>query len=219
MNAAVALAPFLYAKIWILPAAYLLGSIPFGRWLLRARKGIRLVGSGGIDAADVARDAGLAAGLATMLLDAAKGYFSVWLAAHFTQADIRWMTGAALCAILGDMFPIWFGFRGGRGVATAAGAFLGICWTAVALGFSVWLLVLWFWGYVSLASISAAAAFPMLMYLLYAPQHAPPWIVSYGTLLAAALVVLRHRASIRRLLAGTETRFGPGEPKKGKPRR
>ncbi len=214
MNAAAVLAPFLYGKIWILPAAYLLGSIPSGRLLLRARRGVRLLGSGNIDAADVAREAGLAAGLATMLLDAAKGYFSVWLAAHFTQGDIRWMMGAALCAILGHMAPIWFGFRGGRGIATAAGAFLGICWTAVALGFSVWLLVLWFWGYVSLASISAAASFPMLMYLLYAPQHAPPWIVSYGTLLAAAVVVLRHKASIQRLLSGTETRFGPGKPKK-----
>jgi len=214
VNAVVVLAPFLYGKIWILTAAYLLGTIPFGRLLLRAHRGIRLLGSGNIDAAEVAREAGLAAGLATMLLDAAKGYFSVWLAAHFMQADIRWMMYAALCALLGHMAPIWFGFRGGRGVATAAGAFLGICWPAVALGFSVWLLVLWFRGYVSLASISAAASFPMLMYLLYAPRHAPPWIVSYGTLLAAAVVVLRHRASIRRLLSGTETRFGPGKPRK-----
>jgi acyl phosphate:glycerol-3-phosphate acyltransferase len=205
-------APPLHSLWWILPAAYLLGSIPFGKFLARTKGIIRLPG-GSIDAADVAREAGLAAGIATMLLDAAKGFLAVWLAAHFTQGDVHWMMDSAMCVILGHIAPIWLRFRGGRGVATAAGAFLGICWPAVAIAFSVWLLVLWFWGYLSLASISAAAAFPMLMYILYAPGHAPPDVVSFGTLLLATIVVLRHRPNIKRLLSGTEPRFGPGRPK------
>lgn len=195
-----------------MPPAYLLGSIPFGRLVVRARGGIRLLGNSSIDAANVAREAGLAAGVATVLLDAAKGFVAVWLAAHFTQGDVQWMMTAALCAILGHIAPVWFGGRGGRGVATAAGAFLGICWPAVALAFSVWFLVLWFWNYITPASISAIAAFPLLMYLLYAPGHAPSWRVSFGTLFTATLLVIRQRGDIQRLLSGTEPRFRPGKP-------
>jgi len=197
---------------WILPPAYLLGSIPFGKFLARTRGIIRLSG-GSIDAADVAREAGLAPGILTMLLDAAKGYLAVWLAAHFTQADTQWMMDAALCAILGHMAPIWLGGGGGKGVATAAGAFLGLCWPAAAIAFSFWLMVLWFWGYVSLASISAVAASPLLMYLLYAPGHAPPRHLSFETLLIATVLFIRHRPNIKRLLSGTEPRFRIGPPK------
>jgi glycerol-3-phosphate acyltransferase PlsY len=114
---------------------------------------------------------------------------------------------AALLAIAGHMFPVWLRFRGGRGVATAVGVFLPICWEAVAAAIVVWVLVLAFWRYVSLASISAAAALPLLVYLLYAPPLAPPLVVSAGTLLATTLVIVRHRPNIGRLLDGTEPPF------------
>ncbi len=215
MNTAAMLELLVRDPLWIPLAAYLLGSIPFGLLLVRLRAGrdIRRLGSGNIGAANVAREAGLATGVATLLLDAAKGYFPVWIAAHFTQGNIHWMMYAVLAAILGHLFPVWLRFRGGRGVATAAGAFLGICSPAVALAFSVWLLVLWFWGYASLASISAAAAMPLLMYMLYAPRHAPPEVVSFGTLLASVLVIVRHAPNIRRLLSGTEPPFSRRKPK------
>jgi len=100
--------------IEILSAAYLLGSIPFGRLLARAR------------------DPGFAASLAGVLLDFAKGYLAVWIAGRATLGNIHWMTYAALAVILGHMFSVWLGFRGGHGVATAAGAFLPICWQAGA---------------------------------------------------------------------------------------
>jgi len=221
VNAAVIPAFFLHDPLWIPLAAYLLGSIPFAKLLGADRDAARggpavrrrRNGRSGAETENVARRrARLLTDLATVLLDAAKGYFAVWLAMHFTQANIHWMMYAALSALVGDIFPIWLGFRGGRGVATAAGAFLGICWPAVAIAFSVWLLVLWFWDYVSLASISAAAALPMFMYILYAPSHAPPEVVSFGTMLASVLVIMRHSGNIQRLLSGTEPHLGTGKP-------
>ena len=155
---------------------YLLGSIPFGYLLVRATGGgdIRFIGSGNIGATNVARAAGWAVGVATLLLDAAKGYFAVWLAAHFSGGNIRFMMYAGLAAILGHVFPVWLKFEGGKGVATALGVFLAICWPARRRWRFCFLLVVLFWRYVSLASISAAASLPLLVYLLYAPGHAPP---------------------------------------------
>lgn len=174
---------------------------------LRGGGDIRKRGSGNIGATNVARENGTVAGIATLLLDGGKGYFAVWLAAVAAGGSIRWMMLAALLAIAGHMFPVWLRFRGGRGVATAVGVFLPICWQAVAAAIVVWVLVLAFWRYVSLASISAAAALPLLVYLLYAPPLAPPFVVSAGTLLAAALVIVRHRPNIGRLLDRTEPPF------------
>ena len=114
---------------------------------------------------------------------------------------------AGLAAILGHVFPVWLRFAGGKGVATALGVFLAICWPALAAAVLLFLLVALFWRYVSLASISAAAALPLLVYLLYAPGHAPPTAVSVSTLLAAVVVIVKHRDNIERLLAGTEPRF------------
>ena len=136
---------------------------------------IRFRGSGNIGATNVAREAGTLQGLATLILDGAKGYFSVWLAAHVSHANPRWMVLAAVLTILGHTFPVWLLFQGGRGVATGAGAFLPICWQAVVGAMIVFILVLVFWRYVSLASISAASSLPLLVYLLYAPGHAPPY--------------------------------------------
>lgn len=194
---------------WIPFPAYLLGSIPFGFLIVKLREGrdIRTAGSGNIGAANVSRVVGLGAGVMTLLLDAAKGYLAVWIAERFSGENVTWMIVAALAAIVGHLFPVWLGFRGGRGVATGVGVFLLICWPAVLAALVVWAVVVLFWRYVSLGSIAAAAALPLLTYLLYAPHHAPPLTVSTGTLLAAAMIIVKHRPNIARLMAGTETRL------------
>jgi glycerol-3-phosphate acyltransferase PlsY len=140
----------------------------------------------------------------TLALDGAKGYLAVWLAGRATNGNIHWMTLAAVLALAGHVWPVWLRFRGGRGVATGAGVFLPICWQAVVGAIAVWILVVVFWRYVSLGSISAAASLPLLMYLLYAPRHAPPVTLSAGVSLAMVIVILRHRANILRLLDGSE---------------
>jgi glycerol-3-phosphate acyltransferase PlsY len=196
--------------LWLLVlAGYLLGSIPFGYLLVRVQSGgdIRAMGSGNIGATNVARTAGWPVGAATLVLDGAKGFFAVWLAGHFSDGNIRFMMYAGLAAILGHIVPVWLKFSGGKGVATALGVFLAICWPAVAAAVAIFVIVVIFWRYVSLGSVSAAAALPLLMYVLYAPGHAPPLPVSTGTLLAAILIILKHRWNIERLIIGTEPRF------------
>ncbi len=188
---------------------YLLGSIPFGYLLVRAKGGgdIRQMGSGNIGATNVARTSGWTVGVATLLFDAAKGFLAVWFTEHFSGGNIRFMMYAGLAAILGHVFPVWLKFAGGKGVATALGVFVAICWPAIAAAALLFILVVLFWRYVSLASISAAAALPLLVYLLYAPRHAPPPAVSVSALLAAAVVITKHRDNIERLIRGTEPRF------------
>jgi len=195
---------------WLIPvAAYLLGSIPFGLLVVKAAAGtdIRKTGSGNIGAANVARNAGAVAGALTLLLDAAKGYLAVWLASHFTAGSIRMMMLAAVLAVVGHMFPVWLGFKGGKGVATGLGAFLPISWEAVVAGIVLWLLVVLFWRYSSLGSIVAAAAVPLLVYVLYAPGHAPPEIVTLGTVIVSVLILVKHRSNIERLIAGKESKL------------
>ena len=194
---------------FIPPVAYLLGSSPFGYLIVKRRQGhdIRSQGSGNIGAANVTRVAGLGAGAMTFLLDVAKGYLSVWGVARLTDENITWMMVAALAAIAGHLFPVWLGFRGGRGVATGVGVFLPVCLPAVLLALLIWMGVALFWRYASLASIVASASLPPLTYLLYAPGHAPPRIVSFSVALAAVVIILRHRANIERLIAGTEARM------------
>jgi glycerol-3-phosphate acyltransferase PlsY len=198
------------ASLWWVPlSAYLLGSIPFGYLIVSiiGHGDIRQMGSGNIGATNVAREAGSLPGLLTLLLDAAKGYTAVWIAHRATGGNIRWMMLAAVLAILGHMFPVWLRFRGGKGVATGVGIFLPICWQAVVISFIVWLLIVAFWRYVSLASISATAALPLLIYLLYAPPLAPPVAVTSGSLLVMALIIVRHKNNIVRLMNGTEPKF------------
>jgi acyl phosphate:glycerol-3-phosphate acyltransferase len=203
--------------VWLIPvAAYLLGSIPFGLLIVKALGGpdIREIGSGNIGAANVTRNAGKLPGILTLALDAGKGYLAVWLAGRVTGGNIHWMTIAAVFAVIGHIFPIWLGFHGGKGVATGLGVFIPICWQAVVAGIVLWLLVVIFWRYSSLGSISAAAALPVFIYLLYAPGHgAPPETVTFGTVVIAVLVIFKHRSNIERLIAGTEPRLGT-PPKK-----
>ncbi len=203
------------SSLWVLPlAGYVLGSIPFGYLIVRATKGtdVRAAGSGNIGATNVNRVAGAGAGLATLLLDVAKGYFAVWLADRMTSGDIGWMAVMGLAAVVGHLFPVWLRFHGGKGVATALGVFVPLCWMAVAAAAVVWLVVVSIWRYVSLASVVAAGLLPVCTYLLYAPgtRHAPPLSLSYCTAIVSILIIVKHRENIRRLLAGTENRLKSG---------
>jgi acyl phosphate:glycerol-3-phosphate acyltransferase len=190
-------------------AAYLLGSIPFGLLVGKLFGGadVRAAGSGNIGATNVARVAGPLAGIVTLLLDAAKGAFAVGLAARLSDQSATWMMIAGLCALVGHCFPIWLGFHGGKGVATAAGVFLVLCPPAFLGSIILFVLVVVYWRYVSLGSMSAAAAMPLLIYFFWAPHHAPPYAVTFGSLAAALLIVYKHDANIQRLVQGDEPKF------------
>lgn len=194
---------------WLIPLiAYVLGSIPFGFLIVKARgSDIRKEGSGNIGAANVARNAGAVAGILTLLLDAAKGYAAVFIAERWAHGDMRWVMSAALAAVIGHMFPIWLGFKGGKGVATGLGVFLPICAEAVGIAAILWIAFVLCWRYSSLGSIAAAVALPILVYLLYAPGRAPAPFVTVGTILISILVLVKHRPNIERLVAGTESRM------------
>lgn len=198
------------APWWIPFAAYALGSIPFGLLIVKARGGedIRSVGSGNIGAANVTRNAGMFAGALTLLCDGGKGYFAVWIAERWSYGNGRWMMAAALAAVIGHIFPVWLGFKGGKGVATTFGVFLPICPYAVAGAVAFWILIVLFWRYSSLGSIVAMATLPALVYFFYAPHHAPPDHVLWGTILVSVLVLWKHRDNMRRLIAGEESRLG-----------
>ena len=114
---------------------------------------------------------------------------------------------AGIVALVGHCFPVWLKFKGGKGVATAAGVFLVLSPLACLAAVILFLLVVIFWRYVSLGSVSAAAAMPLLAYFLRAPRHAPPVAVAVGALAAAPLIIYKHRGNLRRLLEGTEPKF------------
>lgn len=196
--------------LWLIPIiAYFLGSIPFGYLIVKlAGAGdVRASGSGNIGATNVTRVAGRFAGLATFLLDGAKGYFAVWLAARVFHAGIRWIIIVAVSTVLGHMFSCWLKFRGGKGVATGLGVLLPITWQAMAAAVALWIVVLLFWKYVSLASVAAAVALPFLVYAFYAPGHAPTLSVTLGSAVIAVLIIFKHHANIGRLIGGTERRI------------
>ena len=200
------------AYICIAVVAYLLGSIPFGLILVRIARGedVRLSGSGNIGATNVARAGGVTLGVATLLLDGLKGLASVAIAMAASRRvpDVDFTSAAALaalCAILGHVFPIWLNFRGGKGVATAVGAFMGLAPRAVLVVLAIFLIVVAIFRYVSLGSIVASAVFPILAFFLYRGQSSP---VGLAVMLAASLlIILKHKANIRRLLNGTENRL------------
>ena len=195
-------------QLLLVVVGYLCGSVPFGVLLAR-HVGVdpRVAGSGNIGAANVTRNAGAIAGALTLLLDVGKGYLAVWIAGHWTGWNIRWMMLGAIFAVIGHVFPVWLQSRGGKGVATGLGVFISICWQAVVAAVVLWLIVVIFWRYSSLGSIAAAAAMPVLVYVLYAPGHAPPEFISLGTILIAVLILAKHRSNIERLIAGDEPRL------------
>jgi glycerol-3-phosphate acyltransferase PlsY len=194
--------------------AYLLGSIPFGLILVRIfrKQDIRQQGSGNIGATNVIRSGGKGLGAATFLLDAAKGYVAVLFAwqvglhVHQTQFQTQNLAAtAALCALVGHVYPLWLGFKGGKGVATGFGVFLGITATAALVALAAFIVIFALSRYVSLASIIAAIAFPVAALLL---PHEPltPFMIAV-VILVPLIVIAKHHANIRRLLAGTEYRF------------
>jgi len=200
-------------NLLLLALAYLLGSIPFGLLLAKVfgGKDVRKSGSGNIGATNVARVVGPAAGILTLLLDAAKGAVTVWLAGRYSEQNAAAIMLAGIAALAGHCFPVWLKFKGGKGVATALGVFVMLSPLAALGGVVFFLMVVLVWRYVSLGSVSAAAAMPLLVYFLWAPGHAPPLIVIFGTLFAAALVIVKHDANLQRLVDGTEPKFSFGK--------
>jgi len=201
--------------VWVVvPAGYLLGSIPFGLLLAKLVGGedVRQHGSGNIGATNVSRVAGPAAGILTLLLDAGKGAAAVWLASRFSGQNGTAMMLAGLAALVGHCFPVWLGFKGGKGVATGVGIFLALCPLAAVCALVLFVLVFVFWRYVSLASLAGAASIPLLVYFLWAPGHAPPLTIMFGTLVAAGLIFCKHSANLQRLNRGTEPKYPMGKP-------
>jgi acyl phosphate:glycerol-3-phosphate acyltransferase len=187
-------------------AGYLLGSIPFGYLLVRTfyGKDVRTTGSGNIGATNVARTSP-SLGLITLALDMLKGAAAVVLVRTLIPQDGTAAFAAAFAAICGHVFPVWLGFRGGKGVATAVGAFLLLAPRAILVATAVFLTVALAFRFVSLASIVAAACLPLSAYLLVRNADAGELaLISAGSL----LVIFKHHQNIRRLMAGTEPRFG-----------
>ena len=192
--------------------AYLLGSIPFGYLLVRIfrNEDIRATGSGNIGATNVVRSGAKGLGILTLVLDALKGYVAVVIAQHIAAPyglphSHEIAVCAAVAAVLGHCFPVWLGFRGGKGVATALGVFIALAPLTVLCLLAVFLVIVYFTRYVSLGSIVAAALFPALA-LPHAPARTP--IIVTGYILIPLIVILKHHQNIRRLLSGTEHRFG-----------
>jgi glycerol-3-phosphate acyltransferase PlsY len=207
--------PLVAQHILLLLAAYLLGTIPFGIIFGRVfgARDVREAGSGNIGATNVARVAGPVPGILTLLADAAKGALAVWLAAYSTHSSAEWMMLAGLTALLGHCFPVWLGFTGGKGVATALGVFAMLSPLAALSALIFFAIVVAVWRFVSLGSIAAAAAMPLLIYFLWAPGHAPPLPVIFGTLFASSLVIYKHDANLQRLVEGTEPRISSEKTK------
>lgn len=194
--------------------SYLLGSIPFGYLLVRIFRGedVRQSGSGNIGATNVARKSPLL-GVITLLLDALKGALSavlsyfLWMRASGFIDVLPFvpMAIAAFFAVAGHMFPVWLRFRGGKGVATALGSFAILAPKAVLIAAGVFIVALIIFRYVSLGSIIAAASFP---FVVYATRECPPRLALSFIAATSLLIITRHHANIRRLLAGTENRLG-----------
>lgn len=197
--------------IFILISSYLLGSIPFGYLLVRIFRGedVRRSGSGNIGATNVSRKSP-ALGALTLILDAAKGFVAVQIAAAYpgmAASDVRihrLMAASALFAIIGHMFPIWLGFRGGKGVATALGAFVRLAPTAVLVAIGIFILTVLVSRRISLGSIVTAALFPTIVWLLNVSRD-PSVLLLIGV--AALLIIARHYQNILRLLSGEEPKF------------
>ena len=195
--------------------AYLLGSIPFGYLIVRWQKGVdvRSTGSGSTGATNVMRNLGIMGFVATFLLDVGKGTFAVLLASRLTSVDggwipltgdPRWIAAASVAAILGHCFPVWLKFRGGKGVATGVGVFIALAPLQVALALVIFAIIVALWRYISLGSIIATAAFPLLVYFL---RH-PPLPIVLGAAGSALVIIAMHYANIQRLVKGTENKVG-----------
>jgi glycerol-3-phosphate acyltransferase PlsY len=189
----------------VLAACYLIGGIPFGYLLVRWRTGadVRASGSGNIGATNVLRTSGRALGIATLLLDIAKGCLAVWIMDRAAAGNPLWLSLAALAAIAGHAFPVFLRFQGGKAVASFIGAFLYLSPAPLLAVLLVFVAVVWVKRIISLGSIVAAGSFPLAVFLM---QH-PEWPILAAAAIAGAFIIWRHRANIARLRAGTENVF------------
>ncbi|MGH8102246.1 MAG: glycerol-3-phosphate 1-O-acyltransferase PlsY [Chthoniobacterales bacterium] len=196
-------------------ASYLLGSIPFGYIAGRiAGIDIRNVGSRNLGATNVTRTLGKAYGYSVFTLDFLKGLAAVRLSIVIAERapgmsvspEITGMVAAIFC-VIGHSFPIWLRFKGGKGVATSAGALFGLMPAALVIGAIVWIVTFQITRFVSLASMVAAIALPMATLILLLLGHATSYALFYFTIGLAGLIIVRHRANLSRLIRGTEPRF------------
>jgi glycerol-3-phosphate acyltransferase PlsY len=200
-------------RLWLptLAVAYLLGSIPFGYILVRLfrKQDIRATGSGNIGATNVVRSGAKGLGILTLVLDLLKAFAAVLLAKHLAPgapgfpSDLA--VAAGIAAVLGHVFPVWLGFKGGKGVASALGVFLAIAPLAALCSLGVFIVVLAVTRFVSLASILAALMMPVFC-MLWLPDRTPIFVG--GIIFIALLVIAKHRANIARLMERKESRFG-----------
>ena len=218
----------LFASLAVALAAYLLGSIPTGYLLMRffRKQDIRTIGSGNIGATNVMRSGAKGLGAATFLLDMLKGCAAVWLGSvtwviltvffHIsTTVPMRdFQAIAAVCAVLGHMFPVWLHFKGGKGVATGFGVFLIAAPLAALAAIAVFTVVLAITRFVSLASILGALSFPVFAWFLVSGDKPAPFIAAQ--FIVAFLIIAKHHQNVRRLLSGTEHRFGSSHPQEQK---
>lgn len=190
-------------KILLVIVAYLLGSIPFGYLIVwgTGRGDVRETGSGGTGATNVSRRAGKAAGVLTLLLDAAKGCFAVLIAKSVSGDD--WViAAAAIAALVGHIFPVWLAFHGGKGVATGVGIFLVLAPIPLLCAGVIFIAIVLLTRYVSLGSITAAILIPVLVWVLSDSRS-----LLIAAIAGAALIVFAHRGNIQRLASGTESRI------------
>jgi acyl phosphate:glycerol-3-phosphate acyltransferase len=193
--------------------SYFLGSIPTGfLWAKSRGIDIRKVGSGNIGATNVMRTLGKGPGVAVLLIDALKGFLPVWIAPRlFPNVDPLWLQiTCCVFVIAGHIWTCWLKFKGGKGIATSAGALLAFLLWPMLWGLGVWLAVFGIWRYVSLASISAAAVVPVATRFL----EGDPRLFVF-TVIVAVVVIYKHKSNIQRLLAGTENRIGKPKPESG----
>ncbi len=182
---------------------YLVGSIPFA-FLLSSRRGIdlRRVGSGNVGASNVLRTSGVALGVAAMCLDAFKGSLAVLVAEGLTIGQ-ETPVAAGLASVIGHMHPVWLGFRGGKGVATAAGVFAVLAPMALAVAGGIFVIMVWSTRYISVGSLAGTVAL-----VIATAGSDRPAVVVVGAAITALVIVYRHRSNLSRLMAGTERRVG-----------
>ena len=190
-----------YAPVIALVFGYLLGSIPFGLLLTRAAGlgDVRQIGSGNIGATNVLRTGNKGLAAATLILDALKGTAAVLIAGRY-GADLGLWAGFG--AFLGHLFPVWLGFKGGKGIATYLGVLIGLAWQVALIFAAVWLLVAVIFRYSSLAALAAAVIVPIALWFTASPQIAGLFAVM------SLITFVKHRGNISRLMAGTEGRIG-----------
>ena len=185
--------------------AWLIGGIPFGLIIVRLMTGadIREAGSGNIGATNVLRTAGPLPGVLTLLLDAAKGFFAVWLADKLSGGSTLWMSLAALAVLLGHAFPVWLKFKGGKSVASFIGAFAYLTPLPLLAVLLLFVGVVAWTRHLSFGSVIAAGLFPIACWMILHPD----WPLLVAATASAALIIWRHKTNIDRIRAGNENIF------------